>query len=120
MSILEDFSIDNIPDKDPEISKEALIRRILGAYQKATYEGVTGYLCWRRVEEQVAMKKELGDEVTKQDKQSQADMDRLQEKYLEVAAVLEEILNYARTPKEIIQRYKEQGIQDALDWHKHK
>lgn len=45
-------------------------------------------------------------------------MDRIQEKYLEVAAVLEGILNYAWTPKETIQEYKEQGIQDALNWHK--
>lgn len=118
MSLLEDANFDNIPDKDPEITKEELIQRLLNEYRMATAKGVNGYLCLRRVEEQIAMKKELGDEVTEQDKWGEISMDRIQEKYLEVAAVLEGILNHARTPKETIQQYKEQGIQDALNWHK--
>lgn len=118
MSLLEDANFDNIPDKDPEITKEELIQCLLNEYRMATAKGVNGYLCLRRVEEQIAMKKELGDEVTEQDKWGEISMDRIQEKYLEVAAVLEGILNYARTSKETIQEYKEQGIQDALNWHK--
>lgn len=118
MSLLEDANFDNIPDKDPEITKEELIQCLLNEYRMATAKGVNGYLCLRRVEEQIAMKKELGDEVTEQDKWGEISMDRIQEKYLEVAAVLEGILNYAWTPKETIQEYKEQGIQDALNWHK--
>ena len=118
MSLLEDANFDNIPDKDPEITKEELIQCLLNEYRMATAKGVNGYLCLRRVEEQIAMKKELSDEVTEQDKWGEISMDRIQEKYLEVAAVLEGILNHARTPKETIQQYKEQGIQDALNWHK--
>lgn len=68
MSLLEDANFDNIPDKDPEITKEELIQCLLNEYRMATAKGVNGYLCLRRVEEQIAMKKELGDEVTEQDK----------------------------------------------------
>ena len=67
MSLLEDANFDNIPDKDPEITKEELIQCLLNEYRRATAKGVNGYLCLRRVEEQIAMKKELGDEITESD-----------------------------------------------------